>query len=319
MIINIFGEDNYRSYLYLQKMIEKFKTERDPQGYNVVFVDALKDDVSKILSEMMSVPFLAEKRMIIVKNILSSSDKDLLSALIVKIKDNKLPESNIILFYQVEKLGRVKEIKELDVLLRKEKFSQEFEVLSGAKLSAWVKKEIEDRGGKISNLALNYLSQNSNSNWEINNLIDQVIAYKAGQEIEVKDLELFLDVGVDNNIFNMTEAVAVGDKKTAYKLLNKQRDLGEDENHLFLMILRQFRILIILKDFFDNNPNVRSDEAGKILGLHPFVIKKSLGLVKKYNFNNLKRIYNNLLDIDIKTKTGLADPSLLMDLFIESV
>ena len=39
MIINIFGEDNYRSYLYLQKMIEKFKAERDPQGYNVILVD----------------------------------------------------------------------------------------------------------------------------------------------------------------------------------------------------------------------------------------------------------------------------------------
>jgi DNA polymerase III delta subunit len=54
----------------------------------------------------------------------------------------------------------------------------------------------------------------------------------------------------------------------------------------------------------------------KVLKMHPFVVKKNLAIVKKYSTEKLKKIYADLLDIDIKTKTGFAEQAVLMDLFV---
>ena len=71
-----------------------------------------------------------------------------------------------------------------------------------------------------------------------------------------------------------------------------------------------------MRDLFNRQENITSDTMAKMLDLHPFVVKKSLPFIKKYSLDKLKDIYNQLLEIDIKTKTGLADQSLLIDLFV---
>jgi len=361
MIIYLHGEDSFRSRQQLKKMVEKFKADRDPQGYNVVFLDCVKGDASKILSEIQSAPFLAEKRMIVLENLLSNNDKDLVSKILEKItpptpsskrggEKGSYPETNILLFYQGEKPSKIKEVGELDKLLKKEKFAQGFKILKGAQLQGWIKKEVEERGGKINSYALNFIVQNIGADmWFLNSLIDQLIAYKNSYNvilsgakdldsspevqndggevqndksntdaeiIESKDVSLFLEENVDDNIFNMVDVIVAGDKKQAFKLVNKQRELGEDDFKLMAMIVRQFRILIQIRSLYEEKESLRSDEMAKVLGFHPFVVKKSLGLVKKYSLNKLKEIYHELLQIDIKTKTGVAPQNLLLDLFV---
>jgi len=349
MIIYIYGEDDFRSREQLKKMVAEFKQKRDPQGYNVVFLYCAKIEPSKVFSEIMSAPFLAEKRMVVLENILSNNDKEFLGEMVERVQnchserseeslklqakkdpsipqdDNAtgmttkkgFPESTIIIFYQSENLSKIKEVKELDVLLQKEKFAQEFKALSGSELSNWVKKEVEARGGKISVPAQSFLAQNSGQDiWRLNSLLDQLVAYAGDKEIGIKDTELFLDEKVDDNIFNMVDAIVAGNKSLAFKLLEKQRQMGQDEMYLFLMILRQFRILLQLRSAYEENENARSDDLAKQLGIHPFVVKKSWSSVKRFSLAQLKVIYTKLLEIDFKTKTGLAPQALLLDLFI---
>ena len=317
MIIYLYGEDDFRSRAQLKKMVFEFKQKRDPQGYNVAFLNCAKIEGSKIFSEIMAAPFLSEKRMVVLENLLSNNDKEMLEEIIKRVKENKIPDSTVLIFYQSENLSKVKEVKELHTLLQKEKFAQEFKILSGAELSAWAKKEIEARGGKISVAALSFLAQNCVQDmWRLDSLIDQLVAYSLDKEISLKDTELFLDEKVDDNIFNMVDAIVAGNKGLAFKLLEKQREKGEDEMYLFLMILRQFRILLQLRSAYEENENAHSDDLAKQLGLHPFVVKKSWSSVKRFSLSQLKKIYTKLLEIDFKTKTGLASQSLLIDLFV---
>jgi DNA polymerase-3 subunit delta len=62
-----------------------------------------------------------------------------------------------------------------------------------------------------------------------------------------------------------------------------------------------------------------SDALAKKLGLHPFVVKKSLPFIKRYTLTELKNIYQQLLEIDTKTKTGLGSPDLLLDILVGSL
>lgn len=350
MIIYIYGGDTFRSRQYLKKTIEQFKKQRDPQGYNVVILDAKIEETGKILSEITAAPFLAEKRMVVLENALSSTDKDLLSELVERVKSKDIPESNVIVFWQGEVFGKSGAAKELAGLLAKEKYAQEFKSLEVGELSAWIWKEVTVRGGKIGSHALVYLARHTGQDmWLLNTLLDQLLAYTTSpvilsaseeslgsdirdsstplrvgrndnsREITLSDVQLFLAEKEDDNIFSMVDAVVSGNKKVAFKLLDDQRKLGEDNTYLFSMILRQFRILIQLRDLFDREDKMTSDALATTLGLHPYVVKKSLPLVRQYPLAKLKNIYQHLLEIDIKTKTGQGDQSMLLDLFVGKV
>ena len=229
----------------------------------------------------------------------------------------KIPENNVVIFYQSEPLGKTKICAELTKILAKEKWARHFELLAGAQLAGWIKEEVIKRGGAINSTAINFLAQNTgNDMWYLNSLLDQLAAYAEKREITLADAQLFLEEKVDDNIFNMADAVASGNRRLAFKLIQEQRRLGEEEGYLFGMIARQFRILITMRDLFNRQENISSDQMAKMLALHPFVVKKSLPLMKRLSLDKLKQIYDNLLEIDVKTKTGQADQSLLLDLFV---
>ncbi|MFA5061615.1 MAG: DNA polymerase III subunit delta [Patescibacteria group bacterium] len=320
MIIFIHGEDTYRSSNYLKQTVDRFKKERDPQGLNVVVLDGQKDEAGRFWDEITAAPFLAERRMVVIKNVLSNKDADIIEALTEGIKKKRIPENNVAVFYQAEPLGKAKIGQDLSKLLAKEKWAMEFENLSGAKLSAWVKAEITQRGGKISQPAINYLCQNIGKDvWYLDSLMDQLVSFAEQKEISLSDAQLFLEEKIDDSIFNMVDSIIAGNRKLAFKLLQEQRRTGNDDMYIFGMILRQFRILIEMRDLYNREENITSDAVAKKLELHPFVVKKSLPLMKRYSLAKLKEVYKQLLDIDIKTKTGQGDQSLLIDLFVGKI
>ncbi|MDD2758631.1 MAG: DNA polymerase III subunit delta [Patescibacteria group bacterium] len=320
MILYIYGDDTLRSRQFLKKSIDEFKSKRDPQGLNTLIFDVVKEAPDRIFGEIVASPFLAEKRMIVLQNVLANSDKEFLERIITMMADKKIPESNVVIFWQAEPIGKTSEAKKLAGILAKEKYAYEFPQMSPAELAGWVVKEVTNRGGKIDRMTAGFLAQNIDADmWLLHSLIDQLIAYKKGEEIRTADARLFLDEKVDDNIFNMVDTIVAGNKKQAFKLLKEQRRIGQDDGYLFSMILRQFKILLQMRDLWEQADNLTSDAMAKTLGLHPFVAKKSLPLVKRYNLEQLKRVYDELLQVDIKTKTGLADQPLLIDLFVGKI
>src|SRR3989344_5694809 len=141
--------------------------------------------------------------------------------------------------------------------------------------------------------------------WVLNSLLDQLIAYKNGQEIDLKAVGEFLDEKVDDNVFNMVNAIVTGNKKHDLKL--------------FGLIIWQFRALLSLRDLFENDDRLTSDLAAQKTGLNPFVVKKSWPLVKNFTSHQLKTLYQGIIETDLKAKTGQADLSLMLDLFVGRV
>lgn len=319
MLIYIHGSDTFRSRDYLRQTIARFKKERDPQGYNVILLDGARDEEEKIMDALISTPFLAPKRMIVIDNLLARKSADLLDTIAEYIKNKRLAEDNVYVFWQDEETGKTKVAKDLEILLKKEKWAVEFKPLGKDKLLVWVAQNVKQRGGQISKPAINYLVEHAGEDlWRLNSLIDQLAAYKK-EEIQLPDAQLFLEEKIDDNIFSLVDAAVSGNKKLAFKLLEGQRRKGEDDGYIYSVLLRQFRILIEMRDLFNRKDTVNSETMAKILGIHPYAAKKSLPFMKKYSLEQLKHIYKELLNIDIKTKTGAAPQSLLLDVFVGKI
>jgi DNA polymerase III subunit delta len=320
MLLFLHGPDTFRSRQQLKKMIEKFKADRDPHGYNVVRLDCAKESPGKIMEHIMAVPFLAEKRMIVIENLITTGDlKEFMAELLERIETGGIPESNILLFWEgvAEKSVRTKNGKALFARLKKETFAQEFENLSGSQLSHWIQAEIKERGGEIARDAVQYLVQHVGGDmWRLSSLIDQLVAYKSDEEIVLGDVQLFLDEKADDNIFNLVDSIVAGQGKKVFGMIEEQYRMGKNAGYVFAMVVRQFRILLQIRDLLDRDESVRADQVAAQLNIKPFVVKKSLPLVRRYTLDQLKTMHQELLCIDIDVKTGKGGQGLLLDVFV---
>ncbi len=317
MLIFLFGSDTFNSHRQLKKMTAKFKAERDPQELNVAVLDCERETPDKIWEQILATAFLAEKRLVVLKNLLLSKHKELQTALLKRLEEKKLPEENVLIFWESASEFKNPEAKALAARLQKEKFAQQFEPPTGLKLKAWINQELKERTGKINVSALNYLTENAGTDiWLLGSLLAQLLAYKNGEEITVADIALFLEQKIDDSIFNLVDAIVAKQPQKVFQMMREQYRLGKDPGYIFVMILRQFKILLELRDLYEREDKLTSDQIAKKLGLHPFVVKKSLPMIKRYTMAELKNIYQQLLDIDIKTKTGQGDQSIMLDLFV---
>lgn len=307
MIIFLYGQDNYRSKRKLKELIEHYR-KIHKTGLSLKYFDVRKLSFEELEDELKQTSIFKEKKLLILINVFSNTD---FKKSFVKKGKKFIESDNTILFYEADKVDK------RDALLKflnKYAKNQEFQLLEGLKLRNWLKKEFQDRKAKIKEQALDkFIAFIDNNPWQMINEIQKLAHFKNGREIEVKDIELLIKPHVEPNIFNTIDAIASKDKKRALKLLRDHIKKGDSPFYLFSMINYQFRNLLIIKDLLIKNLSPYSS------GLHPFVIKKSSVLARKFDFLELKKIYQKIFEIDLSIKTGKSDPEAALDLLITGI
>lgn len=315
MMIIIHGQDTYRSKQYRDKIVAKFRVDRDPSGYNVIIVDAESAPVGVLSQELFAAPFLAEKRLVLVKNILSlTKNAPIQKELLEILRSRPLPESTIAVFWDREDEVKGKTTAhELWEIFKAEKYREPFPLLENSEACSFFTKECSSKqltlDRDVASLAVACLGPDS---WALSLLADQLAAWKPQGTISSNDLTNFVTAPGDNNIFNLVDAIIQGKIAAALTMMRAQYAIGEDDQFIFQMLIRQARIMVLLADCLargDNSP----DSIAKKLSLHPFVVKKTIPLVRTFTLEELKNLYGQLVALDQKVKSGRADLSVLLD------
>jgi len=306
MIILLYGNDVYQSGQKLRQMQKKFIADVDPSRLNIEVIDNAKTPIGEFQKAIKSVPFLAKRRLIIFKNILSNGNKDLLGSLYKILEEYRLnydkENSNALIFFETtEKLGRTKLAK----LLKESQFAHKFDPLEGFALNKWIRLTVREREGRITEDAIKELAALiGNDLWVLHNEIDKLIAYAGDEKITKENVCLLVKGRFDDNIFAMVDALGQRNKKRALKLLSDQLAIGAHPMYLLTMLIRQYRILLSVKDMAQYGKNKK--DISLFLGIHPFVVTKSLQQGAGYSFEQLRKIYAELLKIDKQLKDGTA-------------
>ena len=320
MIIFLYGEDTYRSSQKLNQIKDKFIKEVDSTSMNLTALDGAKLKFEEFNQQVKASPFLARKRMIIIKNLISENKSKEIQKEVVELlnqTEQNAKDENILVFWESTDHSKSKSKSALWARLAKEKLAEEFKLLTPIQLNNWGKKEIEIQGGKIDNQAIAFLAATvGNDLWQMANEITKLTNFCQAKPITITDIENLVKAKFDDNIFNLVDALGTKNKKLALKLMSDQFNLEADEMYLLSMLIRQFRILLEIKDLINERPKITKDLIAKELQIHPFVAQKALWQVKNFTFDKLKQIYQMLSDLDIKLKTSQAKPKVLFDLFI---
>lgn len=323
MLFFLYGDDNYRSSLKLQQIRDKFIKEVDPSGYNVVNIE--NPDIESLSKEFSQTGFLAHKKLVVVKNILSQKISkefaDFILENISKLQNDE--DDNILVFYEDnmpdsksnplsgEKLRIWKSLLQV-------KYKWDFPKLQDFKLVSWIIEEFKINGKIIDKKdAEEFLGLIGNDSFSLSNEIQKVSSHSSSEKILRDEMRQIISPVVNENMFLFSEKLAEKKKREAIKLLNEQMSLGISVQQLLSMIIRQYRILLQIKSAIEDGVSINN--LPKHLSLHPFVVKKSISQVNLYSLYELEEIYRKLLELDIKMKSSKLKPKTILNLFFLSV
>jgi DNA polymerase III subunit delta len=263
-----------------------------------------------------SMPFLAEKRLVIVHNLLNSK-ADFIAELAGYLP--QLPETTRLFFLEETKLLATHPLIKLAESSDKGHVRL-YERPEGVQLERWVRQRVESKGGKISPRALHMLTLNAGNDLQLlDNEIEKLVLYRLadGSAIKAEDVALLCPHVAEANIFNLVDALGQMNGRLAAQLLQQKVNEGMEPFQLFAMFIRQFRLLIQVKELADAGH--RPPEIAKTLRLHGFVAGKLHQQCQRFSMAQLEQIYDHLLEIDLGVKTGRTEIVTALELFTAGV
>jgi DNA polymerase III subunit delta len=316
MIIFLYGEDTFRSRQKLKELKDKFIKDVDPSSNSIVYLAGNNLTMADLSEAIGARSLFVRKRLVVIENVFANQGDKLLEKFYDYLKKQvgkkENADDNIIIFWD-ETSGAKLSANKLFKYLGEQKYAQNFKKMSNTETAVWIKKEVANRGARIKPQAiLSLASMFSGDLWQLNSEIDKLINHKQAQllaeseaVINEDDIELLCRGNVDANIFAFADAISNKNKASAMKLLEQELEAGVAEQYLLTMIIRQFRILLQVKEAVQSGATTRKITSQ--LHLHPFVVQKSLAQVNGFTLQSLKNIFSSLVEIDRKTKTGQTD------------
>lgn len=274
-----------------------------------------ESDISPIISASQTMPFMSDRRVIIVKGAEGLNDAQSLEML--EYVKNPCPAASLIL---IANTGKIDKKSALFSELEKKGCSFAFNSLSKKELPLWIKTEIKNRGKDISNEAVAYLINAAGEGlMDLKGEIDKLTLFVGDKKIiDLSDVETVVSDIKMNSIFDFTDSVGKKDFKAALKALDKIIADGEIPIKILGMIARQFRILLKIKTL--KKRNTPQNKLASLAGVSPYFLDNYIKQVSRFTEDELLAVFNKLHKTDIALKSerlqGLILERLVMELCI---
>ena len=297
-------------HLLLEKKIDSIIEKEKFQGEYRATYDLEEVALANALEDLDTYSFLSSKKVIIIKNILSSLTLENEKKHLIKYLEN--PSSDNLLIMTSDKMDAKtfsKKLKSLKTL--------EYQKLETNPVS-FVKNILD--GYKISNMDLSYLAELCNNDiTKLNSECEKLMMYKIDtKEIAREDITNLVvkKLGDSNEIlFSLAKAIMSKDKRQALKLYNDLKAYQIDANSIIGLMASQMKLVSQIKVLKEKNLNVSQIQQNLNLK-SSYQVKKLSEYIYSYSYNDIKTFFNRLFDLDYSIKTGKVDSSNAIELLI---
>ncbi|GAB4512536.1 MAG: hypothetical protein OHK0046_12220 [Anaerolineae bacterium] len=291
---------------------------------NTTEFDGAVASVPEIINAVTSFPFLSDKRLVIVKGLLTwltrkgagDAGKEGLQRLENELP--ALPDYARLVIVERETLPEKNAIVQLAGKLENGYIKQ---FTAPQDPTGWIlKRARSEYGVEIDQQAAAALAAVTVEDLRRadNELVKLVSYVGEAARITEADVAALTPYVPEANIFKMVDAIAEGKGQLALQLLHRlMADKDQDPFSLYGMIVRQFRLLLLAKEHLSMGGSPGG--IAQALKVRPFVAQNLAKQTRGFTLQDLERIYRGLLDTDIKMKTGRVEPALALDLFIASL
>ena len=302
----LYGEEAYLKKQYRDRLTKAVLPEGDTVNY--AHYEGKGINVPEIIDLAETMPFFAEKRLIVIE------DSGLFKNADAKFADyiKSMPETVCFVFVESEVDKRSKMYKAVKDTGRVVELGR------------------HDEKTLLFHLPLQILHVGSSSGQHVfcSGLLNlpaftlyitskpqKLFSYTLGRnEITVADIDAICTTQITNKIFDMIEAVATRQQRKALDYYYDLLALKEPPMRILYLLARQFRLLLQVKDLM--NQGADKSTIAKKAGLHPFVAGKYMQQSRSFTMRELKGIMEEAADTEEAVKTGRLSDTMSVELFI---
>lgn len=188
----------------------------------------------------------------------------------------------------------------------------------------WITRRAKHHGAKIDQRASVALASLTGGDlYRADNELIKLVAYVDDERpITEEDVALLTPYVAEANVFNMIDALAVGDGRQALALMNTilEQDTSDNGIRLFALIVRQFRLLLLTREHLASGGNRSGSAIASAIGVKSAWQAEKLGKQSRaFTIAQLEQIFRRLQRYDEDMKTGKIEPRLALDLLIASL
>lgn len=306
------------------KEIKKTYVDASLESMNYIEMDGKEVQVSEVVNASETLPFMADKKIVIVNDCQWFSSNVKSNEIEELIKYLKRPSDTTSLIFIVKsdsidkRKKQVKEIKKLNGMI-------EFSKIKGKDLTKWISKIFKKNGKMIKENEIKsfiqitgYIDNNSNKNlYDLENEVIKVSNYLGERkQVEQEDIEKILVKSLQNNIFRLVDGIGNKNYNQSIFMFNEMILSNEPPQLIIYMIIRQFRLLIMAKLLQSRGYSIGN--ISKKMGVPNFVARKLISQSNNFNIDELKEGLKKCLESDKKIKKGEMDSKLAVEVLIMS-
>ena len=326
MLFVLLGEDDFS----IRQSLEEIKRGLGDQALlsaNTATLDGQQLTLNQLRTVGETMPFLAERRLVIVRGLLerfetkgkfnrrkkiapSISQQDEYDSLAACIR--KMPDSTVLVLIDSGISSGNRLLKGISAKAE----VRSFPILRDSKLRRWIQRQVAEEGGSISPQAIEFLAKFVGGNlWIMANEINKLVLFTLGRRIEEEDVSLVVSHGQEANVFAMVDAVLEFKGKVVQQLLQQLLQKGAAPAYLMVMLSRQIQMIVRAKEL--RNQGKSEVEIQSKLGLvSEFALRKTLEQATRYLAERLKEVYHKLLATDLAIKTGKCEAELALTILV---
>ena len=301
----IIGDDEYIRDSEANKIKNKFLSASE---IDLNYSYHTPDDIDSIMDALGTMPFLADKRVIHIKETENISDR--FAETITSYLENP-SETSVLVMSSEASFKKSKHYRKLVKLVQEIKADKP----DPAKIKGWIRAFYKKEGIDISPRAVELIVELKGTDTQgIKIELDKLAGFSAGARIEAEHVEELVGRSVTETVFKLVDAINARDTEWTFRVLNDLYDQKKQAPEIigylgwYIRIMQKINLL--------SGKGIGPGELASELGYSPAYTRRLAGQVKKYPVDRVERWISLLLKTDQDIKTGRKQALLALDTLI---
>jgi DNA polymerase-3 subunit delta len=317
-VLVCYGAERFLRDEFIGGLIGKW-IDPELRDFALVRYDLAETPLDAVLEEAETIPFLAERKVVVATGaVFLTGAKDTAK---VEHRPERLlaylaepaPHARLILTVDADKLD---ERKKLVKTLKDKKALKLFAPLSAEELPAWTERRAGQHGIRLERAALErFLLYTGGRLQAIDAELTKLALFAGeGAVIGLDTVESLVAKSAEQNVFLLIEDIVARRHDKAMDQLHDLLKQKEEPIKLILLMARQFRLILQVKDLYAQGYSQQQTAAQ--LGSHPYPVKLASDQARAYSAEQLRRILTQLAELDYAMKSGRMDKVLGLELLL---
>ncbi|GFN34724.1 DNA polymerase III subunit delta [Tepidimicrobium xylanilyticum] len=329
-----YGEEEYLID-YTVLTLKNIYIDSSLEALNYVILDGKSLKFDSILNACETLPFMSEKKIVVIKDFPLFSNKREKEEISEEFKlppsknplikyFGELPDYLCLIF--VEKDESINKSNALYKSIINSGELVEFAKLKGNDLNDWVEKSFKKYNKKISKSSINYFVQQSSyldSNYnrtlyDLENEIIKISNYLSnGEEVTNDIIDLLMSKPLEMNVFNLLNSISQKNGEKAIRLFNEMYRSNEPVLFILHMIVRQLRNMLNYKVL-----RLKGYSEGDVfskMNLKQYEYRKVANQSSNFTIPQLERAMFYCLEADKIIKSSSIDDRLALEILITNL